>query len=224
MPDGTKPLLQAVLTYHQWSLVTITLGQFRNWIHQPSFTEISLKITHLKCHSYLPGANELCHRDQICIGDLINMACRLVRDKPLSEPNVFENAFCKMPTICLGLYVLMVTERFHFQWIAGLTFSLVIHMHFNVAYICQFRQQMWFYSEVTYPVNLITDSKRIILLSGYDTREIFTLAMCHISATTRLLKVEIMVLIIAFIFWVSWMPFSIKILAIMTNKSSHCNM
>ena len=37
LPDGTKPLPEPMLTYHQWSLVAFTWGQF-----------------HMKCSRYLP--------------------------------------------------------------------------------------------------------------------------------------------------------------------------
>ena len=46
LPDGTKPLPEPMLTYHQWGPVTITWGQF--------------PVT-IKFHSYLPGDNELIH-------------------------------------------------------------------------------------------------------------------------------------------------------------------
>ena len=47
-----------MLTYHQWGPVTFIRGQF-NKSHWPSITKISSKITYLKFHHNLPGANEL---------------------------------------------------------------------------------------------------------------------------------------------------------------------
>ena len=58
---GTKPLPQPMLTYHskiQWHSAG---GGISQEIHQPSITKISLKMTYLKFHSNLPGANELIH-------------------------------------------------------------------------------------------------------------------------------------------------------------------
>ena len=46
--------------HHQWRSVTITWGQFRKKYRSlPSVTKMSLKITYMKFHSNLPGANEL---------------------------------------------------------------------------------------------------------------------------------------------------------------------
>ena len=58
LPDGTKPLPEPMLIDHQCSPVTFILGQFHE-MPQSSITEVSLKITYLKFHSNLPGANEL---------------------------------------------------------------------------------------------------------------------------------------------------------------------
>ena len=54
LPEGLKPML----TDHQWSAVTVILGQFhkRCLNHQPLKL---LRITCLKFHSNFPGANEL---------------------------------------------------------------------------------------------------------------------------------------------------------------------
>ena len=41
LPDGTKPLPETMLTYHQWSLVTITWAQF----HKRYFSHHLLKLT-----------------------------------------------------------------------------------------------------------------------------------------------------------------------------------
>ena len=58
LPDGTKPLPEPMLTYHQGGQVTITLRTILLEIHQPSITKITLKITYLKFHKNNPGANE----------------------------------------------------------------------------------------------------------------------------------------------------------------------
>ena len=44
VPDGTKPLPEPMMTYHQWGTVTITGGQFHK-IPPSSMTKFSLKIT-----------------------------------------------------------------------------------------------------------------------------------------------------------------------------------
>ena len=54
LPDGTKPLPEPMLTYHQKGWVTFIWGQ----VHKPSTTEIIWKIKYLKFHSNFPGANE----------------------------------------------------------------------------------------------------------------------------------------------------------------------
>ena len=60
LPDGTKPLPEQMLTYHQYVKSSgIHLRAILQEIPQPSVTEISLKITYLKFCSNLPGANEL---------------------------------------------------------------------------------------------------------------------------------------------------------------------
>ena len=56
VPDGTKPLPEPMLTYHQQGPVAFTWVQK---IPQPSVTEISWTMTYLKFCSNLPGANEL---------------------------------------------------------------------------------------------------------------------------------------------------------------------
>ena len=58
LPDGTKPLLEPMLTYHQKGLVAFIWGQFHE-IPQPPFIKVSLKITYLKLNWNLPGVSEL---------------------------------------------------------------------------------------------------------------------------------------------------------------------
>ena len=60
LPDGTKPLPEPMLTYHQWSFVVFTLQQFTAsaW-HEISVHGMSLKIIILKLRPHPPGANEL---------------------------------------------------------------------------------------------------------------------------------------------------------------------
>ena len=58
MPDGTKPLPEPMLTDHQWSPVTFTLGQF----HKRCLNHQSLKSiwkSNITFHSNFPGTNEL---------------------------------------------------------------------------------------------------------------------------------------------------------------------
>ena len=49
LPDGTKPLLEPLLTYHQCGSVMFIWGQFLK-VPQPSTTKFSIKITFLKFH------------------------------------------------------------------------------------------------------------------------------------------------------------------------------
>ena len=59
LPDSTKPLPEPMLTDHQWSPMTFILGQFhKRCLNQQSLKSV-WKITYLKFHSNLPGANEL---------------------------------------------------------------------------------------------------------------------------------------------------------------------
>ena len=58
LPDGTKPLPEPMLIYHVRSR-DIRLRAISQLIPKLSTTEITLKITHLKFHSNLSGANEL---------------------------------------------------------------------------------------------------------------------------------------------------------------------
>ena len=59
--DGTMPIPELMLTDHHWSpVISIFIwGQFHKPHLQSSVTKFSLKINHLKCHSDLPGVNEL---------------------------------------------------------------------------------------------------------------------------------------------------------------------
>ena len=45
LPDGTKPLPEPMLTYHQWSFVVFTLQQFTQEAHEISVHDMSLKIS-----------------------------------------------------------------------------------------------------------------------------------------------------------------------------------
>ena len=58
VPDGTKPLPEPMLTYHQWGPVTFTWG-YHHWICEISILDMSLKITDFKIQPHLPGASEL---------------------------------------------------------------------------------------------------------------------------------------------------------------------
>ena len=57
LPDGTKPLSEAMLTYHQQGPVIFIQGQVHKK-YLSSVTKISLNIIYLKFRSNLPGANE----------------------------------------------------------------------------------------------------------------------------------------------------------------------
>ena len=57
LPDGTKPLPEPMLTDHQSS--DNQLRAISQKLPQSSITKISLNITYVKCHSNLPGDNEL---------------------------------------------------------------------------------------------------------------------------------------------------------------------
>ena len=58
LPDGTKPTWTNVdLSSMTSSDIDLTANS--QDITQPSITEINFKITHVKFHSNLPGANEL---------------------------------------------------------------------------------------------------------------------------------------------------------------------
>ena len=58
LPDGTKPLLEPMLTDHQCRAVTF-IFIISQEMPQQSITNICLKITYLKFHSNFPGASEL---------------------------------------------------------------------------------------------------------------------------------------------------------------------
>ena len=58
--DDTKPLPEPMFTYHQQCPVTFIWGQFSHIILYSSITKMSLKITYLKLHSDLTGANSFC--------------------------------------------------------------------------------------------------------------------------------------------------------------------
>ena len=51
LPYGTKPLLEPMLTDHQWSPVTFILGQFhKRCLKRTAITKIRLKMTYIKSH------------------------------------------------------------------------------------------------------------------------------------------------------------------------------
>ena len=60
LPEGTKPLPEPMLTYHQLGLVAFIWGKFhRRYYSHHSL--VSLKVTYLKLNWNLSGANELTH-------------------------------------------------------------------------------------------------------------------------------------------------------------------
>ena len=59
VPDGTKPLSDQMLTYHQWGLKVFPPRTIPQQMLKISNTWIFLKITHSKLLPYLPGTNEL---------------------------------------------------------------------------------------------------------------------------------------------------------------------
>ena len=58
LPDGTKPLPEAMLTWSSLKSSDIHIRTILQKMHQPSITKICFKITCLKFHSNFPGANE----------------------------------------------------------------------------------------------------------------------------------------------------------------------
>ena len=50
LPDGTKPLPEPIMTYHEGGPVAITLRTILLEIHQPSIIKVTLNITYLKFH------------------------------------------------------------------------------------------------------------------------------------------------------------------------------
>ena len=65
LPEGTKPLPEAILTYHQYGPVAFTRGQF-HWIWSSyQITEFCMRIKYLKWQPHLPGDNELTHWGQV---------------------------------------------------------------------------------------------------------------------------------------------------------------
>ena len=59
MPDGTKPLPEPMLTYHQLGRVAFTWWQYSLEMLTMSLIKRGLKITHLKSQPHLSGGNEL---------------------------------------------------------------------------------------------------------------------------------------------------------------------
>ena len=57
MPDGTKPLPEPMLTYHQWGSVAFTKCMYQ--FHKITFHKMNLKNTLVKLFPHLPGGNEL---------------------------------------------------------------------------------------------------------------------------------------------------------------------
>ena len=72
LPDGTKPLPEAMLTSHQWGPVAFIPG----WclFEYPRYQiKFCLKFTHLNSQPHLPGDSELTHWGwvmHICVGKL----------------------------------------------------------------------------------------------------------------------------------------------------------
>ena len=56
-PDGTKPLLDPVLTNHQWGLYLMAIT--KDILKKSAFGSMSLKIANLISQPHLPGTNEL---------------------------------------------------------------------------------------------------------------------------------------------------------------------
>ena len=67
LPDGTKPLPEPMLTDPWWSPVTFILGQFHKRCLNHQSLKISFKLTCLKLHSNVPGANELIWMWKWCV-------------------------------------------------------------------------------------------------------------------------------------------------------------
>ena len=61
LPDGTKPLPEPMLTYHELGPVADWLRAMSREQPQPSVTKIRLKITYLRFHSNFPEASEFKH-------------------------------------------------------------------------------------------------------------------------------------------------------------------
>ena len=59
LSDGTKPLPEPILIYHQWSPLAFTWWQFQKEILKISINEMCFKFINLKFQPDLPGANEL---------------------------------------------------------------------------------------------------------------------------------------------------------------------
>ena len=59
LPDGTKPLPDPMLTYHQYGPVASIGGHYHEKVWRYQSVKQFLKITFLESHSDLPGANEL---------------------------------------------------------------------------------------------------------------------------------------------------------------------
>ena len=59
LPDSSKPLPEPMSTDHQLKSSDIHIRAISEGMSQPSITNVNLKITCLKFHSNLPGANEL---------------------------------------------------------------------------------------------------------------------------------------------------------------------
>ena len=57
LPDGTKPLLEPMLYYHEWGLKAYTRGAISQEMLKISILDMSLEITYLSFQSNLPGAN-----------------------------------------------------------------------------------------------------------------------------------------------------------------------
>ena len=59
LPDGTKPLPDPMLTYHQWGLTTFLWGQFHNRCLHHQSLKLDWEITYKKFHLNAPWSYEL---------------------------------------------------------------------------------------------------------------------------------------------------------------------
>ena len=105
VPDGTKPLPEPMLTYHQQGPVAFIWEQFHKETFQPLITKIGLKITQLIFQFNLPGANELntFHAELFWGHTYITLPLKKWIKKIISW---WRNdlGFPKLPCICIILY------------------------------------------------------------------------------------------------------------------------
>ena len=74
LPGGTKPLPEPMLTCHQWCIVANHFGAILQELFAILIYKIILKITHLKLHLHLPGANGLIIHSSSANSSACNMA------------------------------------------------------------------------------------------------------------------------------------------------------